>query len=131
MKMGWKVGVLVLVLLLAVAVALAFAAGGRGMRGGGGGMRGGGMRGGGGGGMGRGGGMGMMTSMHGAVLTSAVAATGDSVYVLVGNQLMKYDTNLSLVKQVDVAVDYAKMRQMMDEMRKQMPATTMQQAPPE
>jgi hypothetical protein len=34
---------------------------------------------------------------------------------------MKYDSDLRLVKQVDVNVDYTKMRQMMDEMRKQMP----------
>jgi len=115
MKTRWRVLALVLVLLLVVAVAVAFAAQ----------RRGGGM-GRGGGGMGRmgagaGAGMGMMMPMHGMVLTSAVSASGENVYVLVGNQLMKYDSDLRLVKQVDVNVDYTKMRQMMDEMRKQMP----------
>jgi len=112
-KTGWRVGVLVLVLVLA------YAGAGRGMRGGGGA---GGMR----GGMGRGGGMGTgmgTMPMRGPMLTSAVSATGDSIYVLVGTQLMKYDSDLNLVKQVEVKVDYAKM---MEEMRSQMPAPPMQ-----
>jgi len=121
MKTGWRVLALVLVLLLVVAVAMAFAAQrrGGGMGRGGGGM--GRMAAGAGAGVGRGAGMGMMMPMHGMVLTSAVSASGENVYVLVGNQLMKYDSDLRLVKQVDVNVDYTKMRQMMDEMRKQMP----------
>ena len=125
MKTGWRVLAVALVLLLVVA-AVAFAAGRRG------GMRGGGM----GGGMGRmgaggGAGMGMMMPMHGMVLTSAVATSGENVYVLVGNQLMKYDADLRLVKEVEVKVDYTKVRQMMEEMRKQMPAPMMQQTPSE
>jgi len=122
MKASWRVLALVLALLLVAAV-VAYAAQHRGgMRGGGGGGRGG-MRGGDmgapGGRMVRGG-MGM-SPMHGMVLTSAVSASGENVYVLVGTQLMKYDANLNLVKEVEVKVDCSKAAKMMEEMRKQMP----------
>ncbi len=106
MKSSWRVLALVLALLLVAAV-VAYAAQHRGgMRGGGGGMRGGGGRGGGMGGPGAAMGRGGMSagSMHGMVLTSAVSASGENVYVLVGTQLMKYDANLNLMKEVEVKV---------------------------
>ena len=143
MKTGWKMLLLAAVLFLVVA-AVAYAAqqqgdkgstterhaitvaGGGMMRGGGGGM----MGGGGGrrgaerqgqGGMGRG--MMMMGGpMHGMVLTSAVSASGENVYVLIGDQLMVYDRALNLQKQVDVKVDWAKMKQTMEQMRRSAPA---------
>ena len=133
MKSSWRVLALVLALLLVAAV-VAYAAQHRGgMRGGGGGMRGAGGRGGGmgasGAAMGRGG-MGM-APMHGMVLTSGISTSGENVYVLVGTQLMKYDANLNLVKEVEVKVDYAKASKMMQEMRKQMPPPPAEPAPGE
>jgi hypothetical protein len=123
MKTGWRVLALALVLLLVV-VAVAFAAQRRG-----GGRRGGGMGPEMGGRMGRGGGGMMMGAMHGTMLTSAIAVSGDNVYVLVGNQLMKYDADLKLVKEAEVNIDVTKMRKMMEEMRKQMPVQQMPEAP--
>lgn len=76
-------------------------------------------------GAGRGGmGMGMGMSgcpMHGMMGGSALAVTEGGVYVLHGDKLTKYDHDLNLVKEVEIAVDWAKMGEKMQQMRESCP----------
>ncbi|UCH36323.1 MAG: hypothetical protein JSV65_08200 [Armatimonadota bacterium] len=61
---------------------------------------------------------GMMGGMMGR---SAVVAADDAVYVLAGNTVMKYDRDLSLLKQAEIPADPAKMGQMRDQMMQHCP----------
>ncbi|MEJ2647933.1 MAG: hypothetical protein P8016_05945 [Sedimentisphaerales bacterium] len=74
---------------------------------GGGGMMGGGMMGGRGGygGMMTGRGM-MMSSTDMMMANSTMVAIPDGVIVMMGNQLLKYDNDLNLVKQVEIKFDW-------------------------
>ena len=71
-------------------------------------------------------GMGKMCPMHAGMMAgmmgrSSMIASGNYIYVMAGNMLMKYDQNLRLVKEVEIKMDTAKMREMMQECMKSCP----------
>jgi hypothetical protein len=66
---------------------------------------------------------GMMTqAMAGSISHEAMVATSDGgVVVWTGGKLKKYDSNLNLVKEVELKVDYEAMQQRMQKMMESMP----------
>jgi hypothetical protein len=115
--------------LLAVLIVVAYAASaagggarmGRGMMGGG--------RGGGGRGraapgparMGRGMGAMAQCPFHTMMGTRSMVAAPDGVYVMVGDELLKYDHNLNLQKETEIKIDWPKMAKRMMEMHEKCP----------
>jgi len=61
-------------------------------------------------------GMGMGLQMMRSWMRPTLFANDGAVYVLVGNQLMKYDRNLKLQKSTEIKVDWGKMGQIMKDM---------------
>jgi hypothetical protein len=62
---------------------------------------------------------GMMT---GSMMEKSVAATGDGgIVVMAGNELIKYDKDLNLVKEVEVKMDMEGMQKKMSKMTEQYP----------
>lgn len=61
---------------------------------------------------------GMMAGMMGR---SALAVDGKNVYLFTGNKLLKYDSNLKLVREAEVKMDVAKMGAMVEKMMDQCP----------
>ena len=59
--------------------------------------------------------------MGGMCARGGIAATDKAVYVLVGNQLMKYNSNLVLVKTTEIKVDVRRMHEMMQQMMRNCP----------
>jgi hypothetical protein len=59
--------------------------------------------------------------MGGMCARGGIAATDKAVYVLVGNQLMKYNSNLVLVKTTEIKVDVRHMHEMMQQMMRNCP----------
>ncbi len=64
----------------------------------------------------------MAQRMANSMTQEALVATSDGgVVVLAGGKLMKYDSALNLVKEVEVKVDYKGMQQRMEKMMESMP----------
>ncbi len=64
-----------------------------------------------------------MHKMMGQCMTNEqlVATPDGGVIAMVGNQLMKYDSNLELVKKMEVEIDYEAMQQRMQKMMENCP----------
>jgi len=66
--------------------------------------------------------MGMMgPMMQGMMQKTVVATTDGGVIVAAGNKLMKYDKDLNLVKEVEIKIDMAAMKEHMQKMQENCP----------
>jgi hypothetical protein len=122
MRRGWKMIALALVLLMVlVVVAYAARGGGRMGRGVMGGGRGGGGRMGPGAGAGMGRGMMAQCPFHTMMGQRIMVAAPDGVYVMIGDELLKYDQELRLQKEAEIKIDWTKMATRMLEMHRNCP----------
>ena len=55
--------------------------------------------------------------MHKMMEKQMVATKDGGVIILVGNQLLKYDKNLNLVKETEIKIDFEAMKKKMKEMK--------------
>jgi hypothetical protein len=65
---------------------------------------------------------GMRDMMMGSMMDHSMVASGDGgVIVMIGDKLMKYDKDLNLVKEVQIAIDLNHMNEMMTKMMEMWP----------